>query len=117
MDEFGVVEVMSYELVLKVLDHIEVHPDYLNVCFLSALVVRIDLPAPAKQQPRWTHTRKVKSPMAERRMELGMTQSQLAEKVQTARIYLNRIENGHAVPSPALMERLTQVLGVLAKDS
>jgi hypothetical protein len=78
LGEHGRIDTMPYELMLKVLDYIEVHAGYLNVRFLAGCTVRVDL-TERKQQPRWTHTGKAKSPMALRRMELGLTQAQLAE--------------------------------------
>jgi len=110
LKEHGILEIMPYTLILKVLDHIEVHNDFLNVIFLAGIMIKIDLPSPKKPQPRWTHTRKAKSQMALRRMELGLTQEQLAAKAGTARVYLNRLENGHAVPSIELSSRINEIL-------
>lgn len=104
---------MPYELMLEVLDHIEVHPNFLNIKFLAGINIRVDLPATSKPQPRWTHVRKAKSPMAQRRMELGLTQEQLAGKVGMARTYLINIENGRSVPSPEMMKRLSDILGFI----
>lgn len=69
---------MPYDPILKVLDHIQVHADYLNVIFLAGNTVQVGLPKPAKPHPCWTRTKKAKSPMVLRRMELGLTQEQLA---------------------------------------
>ena len=111
LDEYGPVSIMPYELMLKVLDHIEVHKRYLDVIFLAGNIVRIKLPSPAKPRPRWTHTRKNKSTMALWRMKLGFTQEMLAQKVMVSRKHINHIENGHQQPSPELALRINEVLG------
>lgn len=105
---------MPYELMLKVLDHIEVHAGFLNVRFLAGCTVKVDLPAP-KSHPRWTHTGKAKSPMALRRMELGLTQEQLAQMAKMSRGHLNRIENGFLNVTPELAQRLSEILGLPVK--
>lgn len=110
-DEYGLVNEMPYELMLKVLDHIEVHQGFLEVIFLAGNIVRINLPSSPKPMPRWTHTRKTKSPMALRRMELGLTQVQLARKVMVSSKHINHIENRHQLPSHELALRINKVLG------
>ena len=109
--EHGMIKTMPYELMLKVLDYIEVHTGFLNVRFLAAYTVRVDLPAP-KSHPRWTHTGKAKSPMALRRMELGITQEQLAEMAHMSRTHLSKIENGFSNVTPELAQRLNGILGL-----
>lgn len=113
LEEYGAIETMPYELILKVLDHVEAHADNLNVIFLSGNTVRVDLPKPPKPHPRWTHTRKAKTPMARRRMELGLTQEKLAELAGTARTYLIKVENGLAIPSPEYAQRINEILGMV----
>ena len=112
LKEHGQIEVMPYDLLLKVLDHIEAHDDYLTVVFLAGIRIHVDLCCPNKLQPRWTHTRKAKSKLAQQRMALGLTQERLAEKAGVARTYLNRVENGLAVPAPELAQRINKVLGM-----
>jgi len=111
IEQYGHIKTLSYELMLKVLEHIEVKTGFLNVIFLSGVRVRVELPKPDIPHPRWTHTKKQKSPMARRRMEMGLTQVHLSEMLNLSRGYLNRIENGRAVPSPELAQRLSEVLG------
>lgn len=48
--------------------------------------------------------------MARQRMELGLTQEQLNEKTGVSRMYLNRVENGYAQPSPELTWHLKEIL-------
>lgn len=112
LKEHGPIKVIPYDLLLQFLDHIEAHDDYLTVVFLAEIKIRVDLCCPNKLQPRWTHTRKAKSKLALQRMELGLTQAQLAEQACIARVYLNRVENGKAIPSPGLAQRLCEILGL-----
>ena len=111
LQEHGPIKVMPYDLLPKVLDHIEVHTDYLTIIFLAGIRIRVDLCCPNKLKPRWTHTRKEKSKLARQRMTLGLTQEELAKQVGVARAYLNRVENGVAVPSVELVQRLSRVIG------
>lgn len=48
--------------------------------------------------------------VATRRREYGLTQAELAEKVQVSRKTINTIENAVFVPSTVLALRLAQVL-------
>ena len=36
----------------------------------------------------------------------NLSQSELADKLSISKEYLNRIENGHAFPSPALLDKI-----------
>lgn len=111
LQEHGPIKVMPYDLLLQALDHIEVHADYLTVVFLAGIRIRVDLYCPNKLKPRWTHTRKVKSKLARQRMSLGLTQEKLAAQAGVARAYLNRVENGLAVPSVEFLQKLSRVIG------
>jgi transcriptional regulator with XRE-family HTH domain len=46
----------------------------------------------------------------------GLTQAELARRVGVSRSYINKIENGEAKPSLALLERIASILGVSIKD-
>ena len=46
------------------------------------------------------------------RKEAGMTQSQLAERVNTSKSYISRLEHGETVPSAALFFRIIAALGL-----
>ena len=48
----------------------------------------------------------------ERRGELGLTQSELAEQVGVTRKTVNTVENGVFTPSATLAIKLSQALGV-----
>ena len=113
LEEHGSIDAMPYDLMLKVLDHVETHADYLEVIFLAGNAVRVDLPKPPKSHPRWTHTKKVKTLMARRRMELGITQEQLAKLAGISATHLQRVENGPSVPSPGLAQRINGILGIV----
>lgn len=113
IEQYGHIKTLPYELMLKVLEHIEVETGFLNAIFLSGNIIRVDLPIPAIPHPRWTHMRKQKSPIAQRRMEMGLTQMQLSEMLNLSRGYLNRIENGRTVPSPELAQHLSETLGLI----
>lgn len=115
LEGHGHLHTFSYELMLKVLDHITVHDGFLSVIFLAGYEVGFDLPKPPMPHPRWTHTRKQKSILALRRMEMGFTQAQLAEKAGISRKHFNRVENGCVVPSLEIAQRLSDILGLTLK--
>jgi transcriptional regulator with XRE-family HTH domain len=50
------------------------------------------------------------------RKKNGLTQAELARRVGVSRSYINKIENGEAKPSLALLERIASILGVSIKD-
>jgi transcriptional regulator with XRE-family HTH domain len=50
------------------------------------------------------------------RKKNGLTQAELARRVGVSRSYINKIENGEAKPSLALLERIASILGVSMKD-
>ena len=45
------------------------------------------------------------------RIEKGLTQKQLAEKLKTRQSVISRVENAKTVPSLSFLKRLAQVLG------
>ena len=112
LEEHGSIEAMPYDLILKVLDHVEVHTDYLEVVFLAGNTISVGLPKPPKPHPRWTHTKKAKTPMALRRMELGLTLEQLAKLARISITHLHGVEIGRANPSPGLAQRINEILGM-----
>lgn len=116
LEEHGSIETMPYDLILKILDHIQIHADYLEVVFLAGNAVRVDLPKPPKPHPRWTHTKKVKTPMARRRMELGLTQEQLAKLAGISTTHLQRVESGRSMTSPGLAQRINKILGMVVLE-
>ena len=50
--------------------------------------------------------------LKERRAELGLTQAELAERVQVTRKTINTVENGVFTPSALLAIKLAQALSV-----
>ena len=50
--------------------------------------------------------------LCDARKEAGMTQSQLAKKVNTSKSYISRLEHGETVPSAALFFRIISALGL-----
>ncbi|GHV73170.1 hypothetical protein AGMMS49940_04720 [Spirochaetia bacterium] len=52
------------------------------------------------------------SNMKEHRKNLGLSQSELAEKVDTATGYIGKIEIEQQFPSPEMLERLAQALEI-----
>lgn len=50
------------------------------------------------------------------RVEAGLTQQQVADKAKTHVNYYARIERGEENPSYETLEKITQALGVKAKD-
>jgi len=52
------------------------------------------------------------SNMKEKRRILGITQSQLAEKVKTSTHYIGQIELGNKFPTPEMLERIAAALEI-----
>jgi transcriptional regulator with XRE-family HTH domain len=50
------------------------------------------------------------------RLSKGITQTDLAERLNIDRTHLNKVENGIVKPSLALLERIAAELGVSVKD-
>lgn len=50
------------------------------------------------------------------RKERGLTQEDLAKKLQTARAYIGHIEQGRKSPSLEVMEKIAKALKVQVKD-
>ena len=50
--------------------------------------------------------------MKERRRVLGLTQAQLAEKVNTSTNYIGRIEHEDKFPTPEMLERIAAALEI-----
>ncbi|MDN5332139.1 MAG: hypothetical protein PWP45_1364 [Tepidanaerobacteraceae bacterium] len=50
------------------------------------------------------------------REALGLTQEQLATKVNVTKEYISYIENGHKIPSIALLKKIAKTLNVSVKD-
>ena len=50
------------------------------------------------------------------RMQAGMTQLQLARRVDVSEQKITKIETGRMIPSPGIRRRLTQVLGASEKE-
>jgi transcriptional regulator with XRE-family HTH domain len=50
--------------------------------------------------------------MKEQRRILGVTQAQLAEKVQTSTHYIGQIELGNKFPTPEMLERVAAALEI-----
>lgn len=46
------------------------------------------------------------------RRETGMTQSQLAERINVTKSYISRIENGGIIPSVSMFYRIIEALGM-----
>lgn len=51
-----------------------------------------------------------------RRLEAGLLQVELAQRVHIARCRLSEIENGHVHPRPDELERIAAALGVSTND-
>ena len=51
-----------------------------------------------------------------KRLEAGLQQGQLADRLSITRQHMNRIERGHAAASPALLVQLADVLGCKVAD-
>lgn len=52
----------------------------------------------------------------EARKSKGITQQQLADKVETSREYLSAIENNHKTPSFELLSKIAKELQMSVKD-
>ncbi len=50
------------------------------------------------------------------RVEMGLTQEQLAERAGLSSRSISRVENGQSTPHPSSLERIAQVLGVGVED-
>ena len=50
--------------------------------------------------------------LREARIEAGVTQSELAERVNTSKSYISRLEHGDTTPSAALFFRIISALGL-----
>ncbi len=46
------------------------------------------------------------------RLEQGLTQAELAEKIQRSKYFISHLENGHALPGREALQELARVLGV-----
>lgn len=51
-----------------------------------------------------------------RRNELGMTQEDLAEKVNVSRVYIGYVEQGRNTPSLEILEKIAKALKVKVSD-
>ena len=114
--ETGRLDVMSYRLLLKVLDHILVKPDQLTVVFLTGIQVIVPMPAAKPKPPRWTHTRKAKSGLAKLRMAQGLTQQALGDMLGVDQQYIHAVESGHYRGSQEAILKISEVLGVDWRD-
>lgn len=54
--------------------------------------------------------------LREHRARLGLTQAELAEKVQVSRKTINTVENAVFIPSTVLALKLARALGVAVED-
>ncbi|SFS42095.1 putative transcriptional regulator [Sulfitobacter marinus] len=54
--------------------------------------------------------------LKEHRKRAGLTQAELAEKVEVSRKTINTVENGIFVPSTVLSLKLARCLGVAVED-
>lgn len=50
--------------------------------------------------------------LSEARREAGMTQSELAEKVNSSKSYISQLEHGKIIPSASLFFRIMSALGI-----
>lgn len=50
------------------------------------------------------------------REKIGITQEQLAEKVNVSKEFISYIENGHKDPSISLLKKIARVLNTTMKD-
>lgn len=50
------------------------------------------------------------------RTALGLTQEELANKIESSRLYINHIEQGRKSPSLGILEKIARVLKVQVKD-
>ena len=61
---------------------------------------------------RFVMAERLANGLKERRAELGLTQAELAEKVEVTRKTVNTVENGVFTPSTTLAIKLSQALGL-----
>lgn len=61
-----------------------------------------------KLEPRYT----LISQLIEKRINKGITQAQLAQKIGTKQSAIARLESGNINPSVSLLEKISQALGV-----
>jgi len=113
MDEFGTRDAMSYELMLRTISHIEVdEKTRIRVIFLAGIMVELDGKDFVYEKKPYRETKVSEdSWIAQRRMELGLSQRQLGEKVGVKYIHILRIEKGSNASKETAM-RLGEVLGV-----
>lgn len=50
------------------------------------------------------------------RTALGLTQEELANKIESSRLYINHIEQGRKSPSLEILEKIAKILKVQIKD-
>lgn len=50
------------------------------------------------------------------RTDLGLTQEELAQKIESSRLYINHIEQGRKSPSLEILEKISKALKVQIKD-
>ena len=62
-------------------------------------------------------TKSIGSIIAARRRELGLTQEELADRVQVTRQSISNIERGKQIPSYTILIRITSILGISLIDS
>ncbi len=110
-NDIGIIDTMPYELMLKTLNHIEVDTDAkVTVVFLAGTRVKMQGKELTYKQ-RAYHNIAGASWMAQRRMGLGLTQQQLAEKVGVGYKQVSRIEKGANTSKETAM-KLGEILGV-----
>lgn len=54
--------------------------------------------------------------IAKLRKELGITQDDLAKKIDSSRVYISHVEQGRRSPSLELLEKIAKALKVQVKD-
>ncbi len=111
-NDIGIIDTtMPYELILKTLSHIEVDTNAkVTVVLLAGTRVKMQGKELIYKQ-RAYHNIAGASWMALRRMELGLTQQQLADKVGVGYKQVSRIENGGNTSKETAM-KLSKILGV-----
>ncbi len=111
INDIGHIDTMPYELMLKTLSHIEVDTDAkVSVVFLAGTSVKMQGKEFIYKQ-RAYHNIAGASWMALRRMELGLTQQQLADKVGVGYNQILRIEKD-ANTSKATAMKLGEIMGI-----
>ncbi len=110
-NDIGIIDTMPYELMLKTLSHIEVDTNAkVTVVFLAGTRVKMQGKELIYKQ-RAYHNIAGASWMTLRRMEIGMTQQQLAEKVGVGYNQIMRIEKGSNTSKQTAM-KLGEILGI-----